>query len=36
MKPVNARGLGRWRAFALTVAPLIAELEKADAVASWD
>ena len=28
-QPVNARGLGRWRAYAAELAPLIAELERA-------
>ena len=31
-QPVNARGLGRWRAYARELAPLIAELEKAGAL----
>ena len=28
-QPVNARGLGRWKAYAAELAPLIAELERA-------
>jgi tetratricopeptide (TPR) repeat protein len=31
-QPVNARGLGRWRAHARDLAPLIAELERAEAL----
>jgi tetratricopeptide (TPR) repeat protein len=31
-QPVNARGLGRWRDFAVQLAPLIAELERADSL----
>ncbi len=34
-QPVNARGLGRWRAYAEPLAPLIEELERADALAEW-
>ena len=34
-QPINAKGLGRWRAFAPTLAPLIAELDKAGSLASW-
>ena len=34
-QPINARGLGRWRAFAPALAPLIAELDKAGSLASW-
>ena len=33
--PVNARGLGRWRAYAEGLAPLIGELERAGALAGW-
>ena len=33
-QPVNARGLGRWKAYAAELAPLIAELEKAGLIAS--
>ncbi len=32
---VNARGLGRWRGYAAQLAPLIAELEQAGALAGW-
>jgi hypothetical protein len=35
-QPVNARGLGRWRTYALDLAPLIAELESAGMLASWE
>jgi hypothetical protein len=34
-QPVNARGLGRWRAFAPWLAPLIAELNRAGALDGW-
>ncbi len=34
-QPVNARGLGRWRAYAEGLAPLIAELERAGALDGW-
>jgi hypothetical protein len=34
-QPVNARGLGRWRPYAEPLAPLIEELERADALAEW-
>lgn len=34
-QPVNARGLGRWRAFAGELQPLIAELEGAGALEGW-
>jgi Flp pilus assembly protein TadD len=34
-QPVNARGLGRWRADAARLAPLIAELDAAGALAGW-
>jgi hypothetical protein len=34
-QPVNARGLGRWRTYATQLAPLIAELERAGALAGW-
>jgi tetratricopeptide (TPR) repeat protein len=34
-QPINARGLGRWRAYAHELAPLISELDQADALASW-
>ena len=35
-QPVNARGLGRWRAYASELAPLIAELERAGSLEGWD
>jgi tetratricopeptide (TPR) repeat protein len=34
-EPVNARGLGRWRAYEKELAPLIAELDKAGALEGW-
>jgi tetratricopeptide (TPR) repeat protein len=34
-QPVNGRGLGRWRAYARQLAPLIAELEAAGALDGW-
>ena len=34
-QPVNARGLGRWHAYAAGLAPLIAELDQAGALAAW-
>jgi hypothetical protein len=34
-RPVNARGLGRWPPYAEQLAPLIAELEQAGALADW-
>ena len=34
-QPVNARGLGRWQAYAAELAPLIAELENAGSLNSW-
>jgi Tfp pilus assembly protein PilF len=34
-QPVNARGLGRWRAYADELAPLIAELEQAGSLDGW-
>ena len=34
-QPVNARGLGRWRAYASELAPLIAELEDAGSLEGW-
>ena len=33
-QPVNARGLGRWRAYADELAPLIAELDEAGSLAT--
>jgi tetratricopeptide (TPR) repeat protein len=35
-QPINARGLGRWRAYASELAPLIAELERAGSLDGWD
>ena len=35
-EPVNARGLGRWRPYAKQLAPLIAELDAAGALAGWE
>ena len=35
-QPVNARGLGRWRAYAKELAPLIEELERAGALQGWE
>ncbi len=35
-QPVNARGLGRWRAYAKELAPLIEELERAGALDGWE
>ena len=34
-QPVNARGLGRWRAYEKDLAPLIAELERAGRLEGW-
>jgi tetratricopeptide (TPR) repeat protein len=34
-QPVHARGLGRWRAYADELSPLIAELEAAGALDAW-
>ena len=34
-QPLNARGLGHWRAYAAHLAPLIAELERAGAWSEW-
>ncbi len=34
-QPVNARGLGRWRAFAQGLAPLIDELERTGGLEGW-
>ena len=34
-QPVNARGLGRWKAYATDLKPLIDELERAHALAGW-
>ena len=35
-QPVNARGLGRWRAYEEELAPLIAELDAAGVLQGWD
>ncbi len=35
-QPVNARGLGRWRAYAEALAPMIAELESGGVLEGWD
>jgi hypothetical protein len=35
-QPVNVRGLGRWRTYAVRLAPLIVELEQAGALEGWD
>ena len=34
-QPVNARGLGRWKAYAEGLAPLIDEFERAGALEGW-
>ncbi len=34
-EPINARGLGRWTAYAPELAPLIAELELAGSLVGW-
>jgi thioredoxin-like negative regulator of GroEL len=34
-QPVNARGLGRWRAYERELAPLVAELDAAGALDGW-
>jgi tetratricopeptide (TPR) repeat protein len=34
-RPVNARGLGRWRTYEAELRPMIAELEQAGALAGW-
>ena len=34
-QPVNDRGLGRWKAYANELAPLIAELERAGSLDAW-
>jgi tetratricopeptide (TPR) repeat protein len=34
-QPVNARGLGRWKAYALHLKPLIDQLERAGALDNW-
>ena len=35
-QPINARGIGRWRAYASELKPLIAELERAGSLDGWD
>jgi hypothetical protein len=35
-QPVNARGLGRWRAFATELRPLVAKLERAGSLEGWE
>jgi len=35
-QPVNARGLGRWKAYAAHLGPLIAELDRAGALDGWE
>jgi tetratricopeptide (TPR) repeat protein len=35
-QPVHAKGLGRWRAYAAELAPLIAELDASNMLAAWD
>jgi hypothetical protein len=35
-QPVHGKGLGRWRAYAAELAPLIAELDPAGMRADWD
>jgi tetratricopeptide (TPR) repeat protein len=35
-EPINAKGIGRWRRHAAELAPLIAELAAAGALAEWD
>ena len=35
-RPVNGRGLGRWRAYAKELQPLIAELKQAGALDAWE
>ena len=35
-QPVNARGLGRWKAYAAELAPLIGELQKSGGLAGWN
>ena len=34
-QPVNARGLGRWRAYEAELRPMIAKREQAGALADW-
>jgi tetratricopeptide (TPR) repeat protein len=35
-QPVNARGLGRWKAYAAELTPLIAELEQCGSLDGWE
>jgi hypothetical protein len=35
-QPVNARGLGRWRAYASELGPLIVELRPAGCLGKWE
>ena len=35
-QPINARGIGRWRAYASHLEPLIAELDAEGALQAWD
>ncbi len=35
-QPINARGLGRWKAYVSELKPLIAELERAGSLDGWD
>jgi tetratricopeptide (TPR) repeat protein len=35
-QPIHSKGLGRWRAYAAQLAPLIAELEAAGMLRQWD
>jgi hypothetical protein len=35
-QPINARGLGRWKAYESELKPLIAELERAGSLDGWD
>ncbi len=34
-RPINASGLGRWRAYAEHLSPLLTELEAAGSLAAW-
>jgi hypothetical protein len=34
-QPINSRGLGRWRAYAKELEPLIAELARAGSLDAW-
>jgi len=34
-QPINDRGLGRWKAYANELTPLIAELERAGSLDAW-